>query len=75
MRLPAVFIDTWNAPATHQERVKKVVSESCGGQSRNKTFQTMLWYALTKFRFNEIEVILRTKGTPCILSLNGEADT
>ncbi|XP_070183840.1 uncharacterized protein [Littorina saxatilis] len=44
--------------------VKKVVlfSDSCGGQNRNKNFLTMLWYALTKFHFDEIEHVFFVSG-------------
>ena len=47
-----------------KEGVKKVTlfSDSCGGQNRNKNFLTMLWYALSKFEFEEIEHIFFVSG-------------
>ena len=47
-----------------KEGVKKVTlfSDSCGGQNRNKNFLTMLWYALRKFEFEEIEHIFFMSG-------------
>ena len=47
-----------------KEGVKKVTlfSDSCGGQNRNKNFLTTLWYALSKFEFEEIEHIFFVSG-------------
>lgn len=59
-----------------REGRKKVVlfSDSCGRQNRNKTFLTMLWYALHKFHLQEIEHVFfvthtaKMKETICIQS-------